>query len=175
MQKCNPNVPGIAMKLEAPKNRDSLREQTKIWENVIERKHIKDLYTGLDFTKENYDEHGVLSIDHFVPWSFVLHNQMWNLIPTFKNINSKKNDNLLPFDLYIDKFCKMQYEVFNYVVNENKRNQIDEYREVLKIENAKKFVKENREEEFIKKLKPEIGPVYGVAVNQGFGVLEKFI
>lgn len=34
---------------------------------------------------------------------------------------------------------------------------------------------ENREEEFIKKLKPEIGPVYGMAVNQGFGILENFI
>ena len=94
LQKRNPTVPGIAMKLEAPKSRD-LREQTKIWKQIIEQKHIGDLYTGLDFTSENYKEHGVLSIDHFIPWSFVLHDQMWNLVPTFKNINSKKSDNLL--------------------------------------------------------------------------------
>nr|WP_236897749.1 HNH endonuclease domain-containing protein [Clostridium beijerinckii] len=162
------------MKLEAPKNRD-LREQTKIWKDVINQKHIKDLYTGLDFIENNYEEYGVLSIDHFIPWSFVLHDQMWNLVPTFKNINSKKSDNLLPYDSYIDKFCEIQYEGFNYVVNENRKNQIDEYREVLRIQNAKKFIEEKRKEEFVKRLKQEIGPVYGVAVNQGFGVLKKLV
>lgn len=173
LQKRNPNVPAIAMKLEAPKE-TNIREQTKIWKAVINQKHIKDLYTGLDFTNTNYKEHGVLSIDHFIPWSFVLHDQMWNLVPTFKNINSKKSDNLLPYDSYIDKFCEIEYEVFNYVVNENRKNQIDEYIEVLKIQNAKKFIYEKRKEEFVKKPKQEIETVYGVAVNQWFGVLENF-
>ncbi|MFT8341667.1 MAG: HNH endonuclease domain-containing protein [Clostridium beijerinckii] len=174
LQKRNPNVPGIAMKLEAPKNRD-LREQTKIWKQVIEQRHITDLYTGLDFTETNYNDYGVLSIDHFIPWSFVLHDQMWNLVPTFKNINSKKSDNLLQYDTYIDKFCEMQYEAFCFVVDENRKNQIEEYGQVLKVDNLKKFKKENKEEEFVRRMKQEIGPVYGVAVNQGFGVLEKFI
>ncbi|MDF2882856.1 MAG: hypothetical protein K0R54_3413 [Clostridiaceae bacterium] len=31
------------------------------------------------------------------------------------------------------------------------------------------------EEEFVKRMKQEIGSVYGVAVNQGFGVLTNFI
>lgn len=170
LQKRNPNVPGIAMKLEAPKNRD-LREQTKIWKKVIEQRHITDLYTGLDFTETNYNDYGVLSIDHFIPWSFVLHDQMWNLVPTFKNINSKKSDNLLQYDTYIDKFCEMQYEAFCFVVDENRKNQIEEYVQVLKVNNLKKFKKENKEEEFVRRMKQEIGPVYGVAVNQGFGVL----
>lgn len=170
LQKRNPNVPGIAMKLEAPKNRD-LREQTKIWKQVIEQRHITDLYTGLDFTETNYNDYGVLSIDHFIPWSFVLHDQMWNLVPTFKNINSKKSDNLLQYDTYIDRFCEIQYEAFCFVVDENRKNQIEEYGQVLKVENLRKFKKENKEEEFVRRIKQEIGPVYGVAVNQGFGVL----
>ncbi|NMF04666.1 HNH endonuclease domain-containing protein [Clostridium beijerinckii] len=172
LQKRNPNVPGIAMKLEAPKNRD-LRDQTKIWKQVIEQRHITDLYTGLDFTETNYNDYGVLSIDHFIPWSFVLHDQMWNLVPTFKNINSKKSDNLLQYDTYIDKFCEMQYEAFCFVVDENRKNQMEEYGQVLKVDNLRKFKKENKEEEFIRRMKQEIGPVYGVAVNQGFGVLDK--
>ncbi|UYZ38011.1 HNH endonuclease [Clostridium beijerinckii] len=171
LQKRNPNVPGIAMKLEAPKNRD-LREQTKIWKKVIEQRHITDLYTGLDFTETNYNDYGVLSIDHFIPWSFVLHDQMWNLVPTFKNINSKKSDNLLQYDTYIDRFCEMQYEAFCFVVDGNRKNQIEEYGQVLKVDNLRKFKKENKEEEFVKRMKQEIGPVYGVAVNQGFGVFE---
>ena len=174
LQKRNPNVPGIAMKLEAPKNRD-LREQTKIWKQVIEQRHITDLYTGLDFTETNYNDYGVLSIDHFIPWSFVLHDQMWNLVPTFKNINSKKSDNLLQYDIYIDRFCEMQYEAFCFVVDENRKNRIEEYGQVLKVDNLRKFKMESREEEFVKRMKQEIGPVYGVAVNQGFRVFENFI
>ncbi|MDU1032741.1 HNH endonuclease domain-containing protein [Clostridium sp.] len=27
-------------------------------------------------------------MDHFIPWSFAFHDQMWNLVPTFNNINS---------------------------------------------------------------------------------------
>ena len=39
------------MKLEAPKSRNGLRAQTQIWKKVIEKKHIIDLYTGLDLQK----------------------------------------------------------------------------------------------------------------------------
>ncbi|NRY63842.1 3-phosphoglycerate kinase [Clostridium beijerinckii] len=65
----------------------------------------------------------------------------------------------------------MQYEAFCFVVDENRKNQLEEYGQVLKVENLRKFKKENSEEEFIRRMKQEIGPVYGVAVNQGFGVL----
>lgn len=139
---------------------------------IIEEKHIADLYTGLDFTRDNYKNYGVLSIDHFIPWSFVLHDQMWNLVPTFKNINSKKSDNLLDYDSYIDRFCEIQYEAFCFVVEDKRKNQVEEYRQLLKIEDARKFKAERDEDEFVKRMKREIGPVYGVAVNQGFGVLE---
>ncbi len=59
LQKRNLNVPGIAMKLEAPKKRN-LTAQTKIWKEIIETNNINDIYTGLEFTKENYNEYGVL-------------------------------------------------------------------------------------------------------------------
>ncbi|MDY5576621.1 MAG: HNH endonuclease domain-containing protein [Lachnospiraceae bacterium] len=36
-----------------------------------------------------------ISIDHFVPWSYVAHDEMWNLNPTTKSINSSKRNNLL--------------------------------------------------------------------------------
>ncbi len=172
LQKRNLNVPGIAMKLEAPKDRKSLYRQTEIWKQIVEKRHIVDMYTGLDFTDENYKDFGSFSIDHFIPWSFVLHDQMWNLIPTFKNINSKKSDNLLEFDSYIEKFCVMQYDAFCFVIDENKKNQIEEYGQVLKVDNLKRFREGNKEEEFIKRMKQELAPIYGVAENQGFSVLK---
>ncbi|CAG9713388.1 MAG: HNH endonuclease domain-containing protein [Clostridium neonatale] len=170
LQKRNPNTPGIAMKLEAPKSRN-LTAQTAIWKEIIQRKHIVDIYTDKEFIDDNYKLYGVLSLDHFIPWSFVLHDQMWNLVPTFKNINSKKNDNLLDYDTYIDKFCNIQYEAFSFVVNTKKKNQIEEYREMLKIADPKRFLERESKEVFFKMIKKEVYPVYNIAVNQGFGIV----
>lgn len=40
---------------------------------------------------------------------------MWNLVPTFKNINSSKNDKILKYETYIDDFCDMQYKAVTYL------------------------------------------------------------
>lgn len=170
LQKRNPNVPGIAMKLEAPLNRN-LTTQTKIWTSIIERKNIIDLYTGLPFTKENYKEHGNLSMDHFIPWSFVLHDQLWNLVPTFKNINSQKSDNLFIYEDYIEGLAQLQYDAFCFVVDENKKDEIEEYRGILRVPDAVAFKGKGSYEEFFKRYKDGICPIYNIADNQGFKVV----
>ncbi|MDU1180811.1 MAG: HNH endonuclease domain-containing protein [Clostridium sp.] len=170
LQKRNPNVPGIAMKLEAPVNR-KLTIQTKIWSSIIERKNIIDLYTGLPFTKENYKEHGNLSMDHFIPWSFVLHDQMWNLVPTFKNINSQKSDNLFNYEDYIEGLAKLQYDAFCFVVDENKKDEIEEYRGILRVPDAVAFKCKGSYEKFFKRYKYGTCPIYNIAANQGFKVV----
>lgn len=170
LQKRNPNVPGIAMKLEAPLNRD-LKEQTKIWKDIIQIKHIEDLYTGLSFNKDNYEKYGVLSMDHFIPWSFGLHDQMWNLVPTFKNINSKKSDNLLSYDKYIEELAKLQYEAFSFVVENKRKNETEEYRTLLRVPDAATFKNNSDFEEFFKRYRDGTCPVYNIAVNQGFYVV----
>lgn len=170
LQKRNPNVPGIAMKLEAPLNRN-LTTQTKIWNSIIERKNIIDLYTGLPFTKENYKEHGNLSMDHFIPWSFVLHDQMWNLVPTFKNINSQKSDNLFNYEDYIEGLAQLQYDAFCFVVDEKRENEIEEYRGILRVPDAVAFKAEGSYEEFFKRYKDGTCPIYNIAANQGFKVV----
>ena len=170
LQKRNPNVPGIAKKLEAPVTR-KLTTQTKIWTSIIERKNIIDLYTGLPFTKENYKEHGNLSMDHFIPWSFVLHNQMWNLVPTFKNINSQKSDNLFIYEDYIEGLAKLQYDAFCFVVDEKRENETEEYRGILRVPDAVAFKAEGSYEEFFKRYKDGTCPIYNIAANQGFKVV----
>ncbi|WP_460285508.1 HNH endonuclease domain-containing protein [Clostridium sporogenes] len=172
LQKRNPNVPAIAFKLEAPKNRD-LSSSTKIWKEIIASKGPKDIYTGKDFTKENYEIYGGLSIDHFIPWSFVLHDEMWNLVPTFKNINSSKSDKLLNYNRYIDDFCDMQYMAVTYILEKRKQKDLESYIDVLKIENFQEYLKYKPKEEFTKKLKQCISPLYQIAENQGFEVMDR--
>ncbi|EPY2294216.1 HNH endonuclease domain-containing protein [Clostridium sporogenes] len=172
LQKRNPNIPAIAFKLEAPKNRD-LASATKIWKEIIEFKGPKDIYTGKDFTKENYEIYGGLSIDHFIPWSFVLHDEMWNLVPTFKNINSSKSDKLLNYNRYIDDFCDMQYMAVTHILEKRKQKDLESYIDVLKIENFQEYLKYKPKEEFTKKLKQCISPLYQIAENQGFEVIDR--
>ncbi|WP_027623969.1 HNH endonuclease domain-containing protein [Clostridium lundense] len=172
LQKRNRNVPAIAFKLEAPKMRN-LTTATRLWKEIIDVKNIKDIYTGKAFTDVNYSNYGVLSIDHFIPWSFVLHDEMWNLVPTFKNINSSKSDKLLNYNRYIDSFCDMQYEAVTYISEKGKEKALESYIDALKIERFKEYLKYKPKEAFIERLKQCISPLYQIAENQGFQVIDR--
>lgn len=172
LQKRNPNVPAIALKLEAPIKRE-LEPAKKLWKQVISSKNIKDIYTGNEFNDTNYAKYGVLSIDHFIPWSFVLHDKMWNLTPTFKNINSSKNDNLLDYDLYIDSFCNIQYEAFSYICDNKRNKDLEEYIDILQLENPYEYYINSNKNDFSSKLKQNIAPLFQIAVNQGFNVVKE--
>lgn len=174
LQKRNPNTPAIALKLEAPKTRN-LGRATKLWNQIVIAKNIKDIYTGKEFYSENFDEYGAFSIDHFIPWSFVLHDQFWNLTPTFKNINSKKSDDLLMYDKYIEDFCDIQFKAFTYICEKKINSALEEYIDAFRLENIYEFYKHCNKEGFDLQLKKCISPLYQIAVNQGFQVREKLL
>lgn len=172
LQKRNPNVPAISFKIEAPKSRN-LTKATILWKEIIIAKNINDIYTGESFTEENYENLGGLSIDHFIPWSFVLHDEMWNLTPTFRNVNSSKSDNLPSYKEYIDKFCDIQYNAFSYLCDKKKERDLESYMDVMRLDNPIEFLKHKTREEFGDKLKQTISPIYQIALNQGFAVSTK--
>lgn len=102
MQKCNPNVPAIANKLFAPQQRSSLKLQTDYWKIVLKNIEIKCIYSDLIITEKN------MALDHYLPWSFVAHDRLWNLIPTIPTVNSAKS-NKIPSDQYFQKFVHCQH------------------------------------------------------------------
>lgn len=172
LQKRNPNTPAISFKLEALKTRN-LTKATRLWSEIILNKDIKDIYTGKAFNEDNYKSYGVLSIDHFVPWSFVLHDEMWNLLPTFKNINSSKNNDLMPYETYIDSFCRIQYKAFSYMCNKKMSIALEDYVNILRLDNLYEYYDNSIEQDFEDRLKGCISPIYNIALNQGFGVSNK--
>lgn len=103
MQKCNPSTPAISNKLFAPIQRDSLKNQTEYWKKVLEHQNLTCIYSNQTLTTDN------LSLDHYLPWSFVTHDLLWNLIPTSKEVNSSKSDNL-PSNIYFDLFVGIQHK-----------------------------------------------------------------
>lgn len=103
MQSRNPSVPGISNKLFPPQKRESLINQTKYWKTVLQESDLRCIYSGEFLDVDS------LSLDHYLPWSFVTHDWLWNLIPTVPNVNSSKSNNL-PSNVYFSSFVAMQHQ-----------------------------------------------------------------
>jgi hypothetical protein len=97
LQQYNPNVPGIANKLSIPIQRRPLDVQRRFWHLAHRARPIECIYSGTSLRSTE------ISLDHFLPWSFVGHDQLWNLIPASQLANSAKNSRL-PHESYIGKF-----------------------------------------------------------------------
>lgn len=105
IQKRNPSVPGIADKLYPPYER-KLERVKKYWRLILSLEPVYEIY-GDNILTEND-----LSIDHFVPWSYVAHDEMWNLNPTTKSINSSKSNNLPDWNTYFEKLVRQEYQSY---------------------------------------------------------------
>ena len=169
LQKKNPNVPAIPFKLEPPQAR-KLTAATHYWSEVGKIIPLKDIYVDEYITGETMARYGAMSIDHFIPWSFVMHDELWNLIPCFKNVNSMKSNRLPDLGDSFDRYCDLQFEGVKVAgSNKNFRKLLEDYLSVfhseivLRDENMSK-------EKFKTYMKDTIYPLHQIAYNQGFSV-----
>ncbi|WP_341463810.1 HIT domain-containing protein [Segatella bryantii] len=124
LQSKNPNLPNISGKLLRPEEREPLTRQKKFWNKVIEiGGPIRCIYKDTPLRRNEYD------LDHFIPWSFVSHNQNWNLIPADGSFNSSKSNRIPDLDYYLPKMAKVQHKALRlYIPQSGKRdNTLDEY------------------------------------------------
>ena len=106
LQRRNPGVSGIADKIEVPTSRD-LDKARKYWTLIISRdSSIRDIYGDIELVDEK------ISVDHFVPWQYVAHDELWNLHPTTASINSSKSNNLPIWDKYFDRLSNLEYRAY---------------------------------------------------------------
>lgn len=121
VQKNNPNVIGLSEKLQKPTERD-LKLANRFWKGYIaENPDVTCIYSGQPITFQN------LSLDHFLPWSYVVHDQLWNIIPTPKNINSGKNDGLPSFEMYFESFLNVQYDAVQFYLKKGNIKILEDY------------------------------------------------
>ncbi len=120
LQKCNPSIPAISNKLFPPQCRESLSSQTTYWKSVLDHIQLRCIYSGELLQTEN------LSLDHYLPWSFVTHDLLWNLIPTSRQVNSSKSDNL-PSREYFEPFVAMQHSGLLTTYQNLKQNKWNNY------------------------------------------------
>ena len=108
LQRRNPSVPGLADKIRAPEAR-KLKKAKDFWNAVVTVAPIRNIYADGLMTPED------LSLDHFVPWSFVAHDELWNLVPTTKAVNSSKSNDLPNWDRYFPGLCQVEYEAYRTI------------------------------------------------------------
>jgi hypothetical protein len=170
LQDRNPNVPGILDKLEKPEKRN-LARVSKYWEVILIKDHsIRDIYGDIAMSDEK------ISIDHFVPWQYVASDELWNLSPTTRSINSKKGNHLPVFDTYFRKLAAIEYKA--YQVCRNDETARTAYNECLEYHVNSDAVRRNLyaddldETGFENALREIVKPVYDSAKMCGFSEWE---
>ena len=163
IQKRNPNVPDVSSKLIKPIQRDSLTKQHKFWDTYIEIVgSMNCIYTGKQILARQYD------LDHFVPWSFVSHNLLWNLVPADSSINSSKSNNLPPLEMYLKPFANVQQKALKTLYAKNPSNSILE--DYLMVYDSISDLTELSESDFYNVFRKTFSPMVQIAENMGFKV-----
>jgi hypothetical protein len=163
LQARNPNVPGIVNKLSAPIDRD-LGPARKYWRavrsefNEMGKGHLfHDIYSGAPLPDS-------FSIDHFLPWSFVAHDLLWNLAPVLKVTNSKKSDSLPKAEIYLPRLSKLHHE--SLLLMRDKTRMLEDYANWFQADINR--ITTMPEDEFFHHYRGSIEPQLQIAHNQGF-------
>jgi hypothetical protein len=161
LQVKNPNVPDIANKIIKPATRNNLSKQRKFWDLVIDELGSVDcIYTKRQLTK------GDFAVEHFIPYSFVSHDLIWNLIPADKSFNSSKSDKLPSMNKYFDPFYILQESAIKIVSEKEPRNKyLEDYFTILPDMNNLETIKTKN------KFRDTLQPLITIAANNGFEYL----
>lgn len=167
LQNNNPEVPGLVYKL-APLD-DKMRRLghvRKLWEGILDSTSVTDVFKDEPIRKDAYD------VDHFIPWSFVMNDELWNLMPMDSSLNSSKSNRLPPWEKFFERFAKNQYMMYGLIHEKAGIRKLYEscYRDNLHSIWASQelYRKGNSREEFCGILEKNMRPVYDSARRQGY-------
>ena len=114
-----------------------------------------------------------ISIDHFVPWSYVAHDELWNLVPTTRSLNSSKSNDLPNWNRYFPLLAEIEYCSYQSIWASS---QIQSLFEKCRAEHVnsneainKLYIPGIEKAAFTKNLEELIRPTYNAAKNLGFG------
>jgi hypothetical protein len=171
LQNNNPEVPGLIYKL-APMDEKMRRLNSvrKLWEAVLDEKPIVDVFKNSPIVKGSYD------VDHFIPWSFVMNDELWNLMPMDSALNSSKSNKLPKWDPFFRRFASNQYILYDIIHDERKPDIRKKYESCYRDNlhsiwaNQELYKKGNSKDEFYHILEKNMQPVYDSARRQGYQI-----
>ncbi len=166
LQKRNPSVPGIPNKLSPPQKRNLL-DVSRYWKEIIRIEPVREIYLCTSLCPDD------ISIDHFVPFSYVSSDEFWNLSPTTKSINSSKSNNLPSWEKYFKPLVDIEYQSYSLI---HRYPQIRELFEKLGKDHFSSLSVKERlynksnlsKTDFGSILSALIEPEYNAALNLGF-------
>lgn len=163
LQQRNPNIPNIPNKLTRPMERTSLSKQRRFWDDVIRiGGHVHCIYTGQEIHIGDY------AVDHFLPWSFVAHDQLWNLIPADNSINSSKSDKLPPLDCFLKKLAEEHREAIKIYLGAGKKESALE--DFASLGYTPRDLLQLNRERFLAAYQQTFTPLFQIAQNMGYEV-----
>lgn len=167
LQNNNPEVPGLVYKLApADEKMRKLNNVRKLWEAILDISPVRDVFTGEEIVTTKYD------VDHFIPWSFVMNDELWNLMPMDSSLNSSKSNKLPKWDLYFGKFSDNQFILYEQIHKKPEIHKLYEacYRDNLHSiwANQELYRAGNSKDEFNTILTKNMRPVYDSAKRQGY-------
>lgn len=172
LQNNNLEVPGLVYKL-APMDEKmrKLGNVRKLWEGILEIHEVRDVFTGNPVVRKKYD------VDHFIAWSFVMNDELWNLMPMDSSLNSAKSNRLPKWEPFFEMFAENQYLMYSLICEKPWLHKKFEacYRDNLhSIWAMRELYREgNSREQFSRILEENMRPVYESARRQGYEVWER--
>lgn len=169
LQNNNPEVPGLVYKL-APMDEKmrKLGKVRKLWQGVLEYREIRDVFTGETINPGQYD------IDHFIPWSFVMNDELWNLMPMDSSLNSAKSNRLPLWDPFFSRFSENQFIMYQQIQQRQDLQKLFKgcWRDNLHSiwAGQELYRPGNSKEDFSIILKKNMQPVYDSARRQGYEI-----
>ena len=172
LQKRNSTVGGIIYKLAPYKeNKRELQKVRKLWNTVVECTPVLDIYTDQEIVLGKYD------VDHFIPWSYISNNELWNLIPADHIINIQKSNCLPEWNRYFRNFGHNQYLLSRQIYQNEITHRLfyDCMEENLQSYWGKEqlYVQGIREPDFLMVLEKNLRTHYEAAKRQGFEIWTK--
>ncbi|MBR6054595.1 MAG: HNH endonuclease [Bacteroidales bacterium] len=161
LQKRNPNVPDIPSKLVRPLQRAPLTHQHRFWDRYIQSVgHIYCIYTNAELRVGEYD------LDHFIPWSFVVHDLLWNLLPSDSSVNSSKSNCIPSLDKYLEPMTRIQHAALreNYATNPSDKL----FEDYMVFRCSIPELIDASDERFLALFRNEFTPMAQTATNMGF-------
>lgn len=167
LQNNNPDVPGLVFKLtpldEKMRKLDNVR---KLWNGIMTQNEICDVFNGGTLNGKSFD------IDHFVPWSFVMNDELWNLMPMDSSLNSSKSNKLPPWEPFFKGFASNQFLMYERISSSDDMHRL--YEKCFKDNlhsiwaNQELYIPGNTKEQFFNILEKNMRPVYDSARRQGY-------
>jgi hypothetical protein len=119
LQARNPNTPNIGRKLFRPIRSGLIKQKRTFWDlAILNQEQFNCIYTGNSIQIHRYD------LDHFIPYAWVSHDLVWNLIPSDPSINNSKRDRIPRLGTYLKQYYEHHKKAVSIIKGRQPTNKL---------------------------------------------------